>query len=224
VLLRNDEWDYAREFIAASSVLDEERREAFLQALQSLSEERAAAERRERDEAERLRRDLEEARRLRARNEESEDRRVVQEERARRAKAVVDAGGSEVDYGVEGTPGSGAGSGKGVRGKGKAAAAGRGPLSAATPKAGKAVAARPPAPSLVGRAAIVLGNVRALIEQLGASFAGNPVLLMRTLAFIVGLLVVLGRKNIRERVARVLGSGWGKVKATAGMGVKVSYI
>jgi hypothetical protein len=63
VLLRNDEWDYAREFISMSSVLDEERREAFLQALQSLYEEQKEGERREREEKarqeEQLRRDLE---------------------------------------------------------------------------------------------------------------------------------------------------------------------
>ncbi len=39
VLLRNNEWDYARDFISVNSVLDDERREAFLQALQSLQEE-----------------------------------------------------------------------------------------------------------------------------------------------------------------------------------------
>ncbi|CRK33089.1 hypothetical protein BN1708_019175, partial [Verticillium longisporum] len=99
VLLRNNEWDYAREFINVSSVLDEERREAFLQALQSLQEEQLEAERREleaqREEEEQLRRDIEEAKRLRAENEERERRRL-EDERARRE-------GSEVDYGIERT-------------------------------------------------------------------------------------------------------------------------
>jgi len=44
------------------------------------------------------------------------------------------------------------------------------------------------------------------------------------LAFIIGMLVVLGRRDLREKVRRVLGQGWGKVMQTAGMGVKVSYI
>ena len=38
VLPRNEEWDYARSFLNNSDILDEERREAFLQTLQELSE------------------------------------------------------------------------------------------------------------------------------------------------------------------------------------------
>ena len=38
VLPRNEEWDYARSFLNNSDVLDEERREAFLQTLQELSD------------------------------------------------------------------------------------------------------------------------------------------------------------------------------------------
>lgn len=38
VLPRNEEWDYAKSFIANSDILDEERREAFLQTLQELQE------------------------------------------------------------------------------------------------------------------------------------------------------------------------------------------
>ena len=47
VLPRNDEWDYAREFISMSEVLDDERKEAFLLALHSLKEEKEDAEKRE---------------------------------------------------------------------------------------------------------------------------------------------------------------------------------
>lgn len=218
VLLRNDEWDYAREFISMSSVLDEERREAFLQALQSLYEEQKDAERREREEKQRqeeqLRRDLDEARRLRAENEAIEKRRL-EEERSRRAA-------SEVDYGIEKTP-SVAGSSKNtkhLRQKSSNGSTSRPPLSSPSKK-GKAVAAPP---SLASRALMALSNIRALIEQLRASFQSNPALLMRTLAFVIGLLVMFGRKSIRERIQRALGTSWGKVKATAGMGVKVSYI
>ena len=47
ILPRNDEWDYAREFINMSEVLDDERKEAFLLALQSLKEEKEDSEKRE---------------------------------------------------------------------------------------------------------------------------------------------------------------------------------
>src|SRR5271170_75830 len=40
VLPRNSEWDYARSFITNSDVLDDERREAFLQTLQELQDDK----------------------------------------------------------------------------------------------------------------------------------------------------------------------------------------
>ncbi|KAI1857013.1 uncharacterized protein JN550_013506 [Neoarthrinium moseri] len=210
VLLRNNEWDYAREFISVSSVLDEERRDAFLQALESLQEEQQEEERRVKEEKQRqddqLRRDLEEARRMRAENE-ARERKRLEEERARRE-------GSEVDYGIEQTPSTN-GSAKGRRTRTSSSA-----LSKPKPANSKPVGP----PSYSARAAMILSNLRVVIEQLGASFKTNPMLLMRFVAFIVGLLVMFGNQRIRERITRVLGTGWNKVKATAGMGVKVSYI
>ena len=238
VLIRNDEWEYAREFISASSVLDEERREAFLQALQSLQEDQLEAEQKERDERlrqeEQLRRDVEEARRLRAENESREKRRL-EEERARRRE-----GGSEIDYGIDAGGGGGGGgtssvggssAGKGAARRARAQTGGssrssRAPRPSAaagggtSPNKSKAVA---PA-SLGARAAVVFANVRAMIERMSVTLHTNPMLLMRLLAFIIGLVVMFGKKNMRERIARIVGTSWNKVKATAGMGVKVSYI
>lgn len=71
---------------------------------------------------------------------------------------------------------------------------------------------------------MVFSNLRAVFEQMGASLKTNPMLLMRFLAFILGLILMFGNQRIRERITRVVGNGWNKVKATAGMGVKVSYI
>ncbi|KAM0334334.1 hypothetical protein ACHAQA_001359 [Verticillium albo-atrum] len=218
VLLRNNEWEYAREFINVSSVLDDERREAFLQALQSLQEEQMEAERRDleaqQEEEERLRRDIEEAKRLRAENEERERKRL-EDERSRRE-------GSEVDYGIEKTP-SHAGSGRGTR-SGRTQSGSSGPSNSrggtARPKPKSVV----PAPGFGARATMVVSRLAGMIEQLGASFKANPMLLMRLIAFVVGLLLMFGQKNIRERLQRVLGNSWNKIKATAGMGVKVSYI
>ena len=48
--------------------------------------------------------------------------------------------------------------------------------------------------------------------------------LMQLLAFIVGLLIVISRRDVKERIRRLMALGWGKVRQTAGMGVKVSYI
>ncbi|KAK1726988.1 hypothetical protein CaCOL14_006562 [Colletotrichum acutatum] len=222
VLIRNNEWDYAREFISVSSVLDDERREAFLQALQSLQEEQQEAERREteerREQEEQLRRDIEEAKKLRAENEERERRRL-EEERARRE-------GAEGDYGIEKTP-SKAGSSKAGSSKGRHARAvsnTSGSNSNSKMPASRAKGKSSAPPTLGTRASMVISRLREVIDQLGASFKTNPMLLMRLVAFILGLVVMFGQKNVRERIQRVLGNGWNKVKATAGMGVKVSYI
>lgn len=213
VLLRNNEWEYAREFISMSSVLDEERREAFLQALQTLQEEQADADRRERqerqDREDQLRREIDEVRQLRVANEERERRRTEEPRRARRE-------GSEVDYGVEKTPNV-PGSVKGMHSRKQSGL--RRPVPTTTKKS-QAVAS----PSLGGRASVIYLSLRALMERMTTSLQTNPMLLYRTLAFIIGFLIMFSRRKIRERMARILARSWDKVRATAGMGVKVSYI
>ncbi|KAJ2993278.1 hypothetical protein NUW58_g1887 [Xylaria curta] len=190
VLLRNNEWDYAREFISVSSVLDEERREAFLQALQSLQEEQQAAQQREREEQqkqeEELRRDIEHARRLRAENE-AKERRQLEEEHAKREA-------SEVDYGIEQSP-QALSSSKARSPRNGSALSKSSQESSSTSKAKKAVAT----PGLGTRAAMIIANLRNVIEH---------------------IIVMFSRKDLRERVQRLLGTGWNKVKQTAGMGVK----
>ncbi|EQL03231.1 peroxin 26 [Ophiocordyceps sinensis CO18] len=210
VLLRNNEWDYAREFISVSSVLDDERREAFLQALQSLQEEQQEQERLEREERQRqedqLRRDIQDAKRQRAEYEERERRRL-EEERTRRH-------GSEVDYGIDQAPGSAANGG---------ATGGHQQRPSRTPVSrpnNKAVVAT----TFTARAGMIVSRLRAALDGFATSLNGNPALLTRLIFFIVGLLFMLGHGGTRQRMQRVLGMSWGKLKATAGMGTKVSYI
>ncbi|KAK0722429.1 hypothetical protein B0T26DRAFT_739669 [Lasiosphaeria miniovina] len=237
VLLRNNEWDYAREFISMSPVLDEERRDAFLQALQSLQDDQKDAERREQEDRQRrndeLRRGIEESRRLRAENEERERKRL-DEGRARReavsatsslSSSSSSSSSGEVDYGIDHSTRDREGTSSSSSSRKPRPSSGSGSISRPLPsstKKGKAAATAPP--SFGTKAAMVLANLRTLVERAALSFHANPVLLYRTLAFIVALLLMFGRRSIRERIARILGAGWGKVKATAGMGVKVSYI
>ncbi|KAF5711951.1 peroxin 26 [Fusarium mundagurra] len=218
VLLRNNEWDYAREFISVSSVLDEERREAFLQALQSLHDEQQEQERLENEERQRqeneLKREIEEAKRLRAENEEKERKRI-EEERLKRE-------GSEVDYGIDDTA-SHTGSARPRKARAPSSSSSRQSrprgTSQAGPKAnGKAVSQ---APTLTSRASMVITQLRTIIEHLGSSLNSNPMFLFKFLAFVLGLILMLSNTNIRERVKRMLAVFWSKVKGTAGMGVKV---
>jgi hypothetical protein len=222
VLLRNNEWDYAREFITISSVLDEERREAFLQALQSLQDEQHEAERREKEEKryqeEQLKRDLEDAKRRRVENEERERKRE-EEERLKRDKA---RGGSEVDYGVEDTPRPSSsrskssvkgGSANGSRPK-------KSSIPTSSPTARSAAPAKKIPPTLITRAGNIIINIRKLAEDMAGGFKTRPLFLLQMLAFIVGMLMVFSRRDVKERIKKM----WAKVLQTAGMGVKVSYI
>jgi hypothetical protein len=237
VLLRNNEWDYAREFISVSSVLDEERREAFLQALQSLHDEQQEQERQENEERQRqedeLQKEIEEAKKLRAENEERERKRIeeerakrIEEENAKRIEGESSKrGGSEVDYGVDDTA-SHNGSTRPRKARTLSSSSKQSKQSKATSQAGskangKAVSR---APTLASRASMVISRLGAVIEQLGASLNANPMLLFKFMAFIMGLILMLGNANLRARVKRILAVFWAKVKGTAGMGVKVSYI
>jgi hypothetical protein len=216
VLPRNNEWDYARDFITASTVLDDERREAFQQALQSLQHEHRLEEQRERErqqrQQEQIRRDAEDARRLRTENEQREARRL-EEERTRR-------GGSEVDYGIEQTP-SRAGTSRDQTSRLQSSMA-KPTYQNGSPPHVKRTGAQ--APSVVTRLGLVMINLRIFIEGLRASFTANPTLLFRTVAFVLGMLLMLSRRRIRERISRAMAVSWSKLRATAGMGVKVSYI
>ncbi|KAI9375621.1 peroxin 26 [Aspergillus egyptiacus] len=218
VLPRNEEWDYAREFINLSEVLDEERKEVFLQTLDGLKEEkeqgklRAAALQREKD--------AELERQLQADCQKAEE--AATAERSTQAKGRK-RNGSEVDYGIEESHPNGS-----VKGKKNAEKAGssKGSSSrtAISPPNSKNLK-KPEKPDTRARRSqtlsAVLGN---LMQYLGKSISNNPLSFLRSLLFLLGILFALNRPNIRERIRRAAESGWQKVRGTVGMGVKVSYI
>ncbi|KAG5990949.1 hypothetical protein E4U43_004156 [Claviceps pusilla] len=211
VLLRNNEWDYAREFISVSSVLDEERREAFLQALQSLQEEQLEQERLEREERQRqedeLRRQVEDARRQKAEHEAMERKR--QEDHRARQEASIG------DYGVDVSPPASS--------KARQSKPPRRPSKSSMSSRSNSKAVSRPT-TFTAQASIIMGRLQTLFMELAASLNGNPALLMRFMAFLVGFLVMLGHRGLRQRVQQILGVSWNKILATAGMGTKVSYI
>ncbi|OPB42317.1 hypothetical protein A0O28_0034340 [Trichoderma guizhouense] len=214
VLPQNNEWDYAREFINVSAVLDEERREAFLQALQSLQEEQEEQERQEREELKRqeeqLQKDIAEAKRLKAENEEKERKRLEEERQSRET--------SEGDYGIEQTPN--------FSGVGRAEPPGspRNTVARPTGKSKSKAATTSGSMTITARATLILSRFRQVFEGLASSVKGNPAVIMRLMVFTMGLLIMLGHKATRQRIEQMLGASWAKVAATVGMGTKVSYI
>ncbi|KAE8313356.1 hypothetical protein BDV41DRAFT_536968 [Aspergillus transmontanensis] len=218
VLPRNEEWDYASEFINFSEVLDEERKEMFLQTLDGLKEEReqgelrAAALQREKDAQ--LEREMQEAERQRAEEEAAA---------AQHSQKGHTRDNSEVDYGIEKTNPNGSvkSRGKGEKQSGSKAnsSSNRTTLSPTGSKK------RPEKPvSRPGQTRALANVLRNLLRYISKTVAGNPMSFARTLLFLLGILVALSRQGVRERLRRITGAGWQKVKGTVGMGVKVSYI
>lgn len=202
ILPRNEEWDYAHQFITLSSILDDERKEAFHHALQSLKEEKQEIEireaklRQQQQEQMEQRRKEAESRRLEQAREEDE-RRKREEENRRQPR------GSDDGFRKQQQP--------------------RQVPARPPPPRGAKKAVAPP-PSLYDRASHVVSAMQALISNTAHSMTANPMALFRTFLFLVAFTLALARRDLRERVMRILRLAWDKVRRTVGMGVKVSYI
>lgn len=218
VLPRNEEWEYAHEFVNLSEVLDEERKELFIQTLEGLKEEKERGEMR----AAELQRqkDMELERQRDDERRRAEEAAVATPPRANGHKRNT----SEVDYGIEkGSPRSASknkgssskSSDKSPNGKSTTRAA----LSSTSKNSKKQVKPEPQAKSKA-----VANTLRNLFKHIIQSVSGNPLSIVRTLLFVLGILMAISRQDVRERVRRITGSAWDKVKGTVGMGVKVSYI
>ncbi|KAL1961157.1 hypothetical protein VTO42DRAFT_3102 [Malbranchea cinnamomea] len=224
ILPRNDEWDYAREFINASEVLDEERRENLLQTLDTLLEEkergaeRAAELQREKEaELERQRREREEA----EKREEEERRKAEAEAKQQHEKQKRAA--SEVDYGIDRSNPNGsvrARTPKPALKPGKTGSPANRQVSGK--KAGAANATR--GPVFVRRLRLLAALLVRMVKSLAQTLSTNPLAFLRTLVIVLGFVMALGRPDVRDRIRRITGAGWQKVRGTVGMGVKVSYI
>ena len=219
VLPRTGEWDYARDFISMSEVLDEEIREEFLQTLQGIKDE----ERKGQDQSEDALPHLDEL--------TEQEPSPVEEMRSDsteivRQKPLADhhRSDSEQDYGIDKPPA---------------------PIEKskiqpeppkAPPKPAKAIHSKHPRSppqksigrttntSIYKRSALVLSNLQRLIKNMTDQISQNPMSLLRFVLFLMGLIVAFSRRDVKDRLGRLTGAGWDKVKKTVGMGVKVSYI
>jgi ribosomal protein L32E len=200
ILPRNEEWDYAREFITMSEVLDDERKEAFSLALHSLKEEKDDAEAREEKLRQQQQEQMEERRKeteaKRLEQSRAEDERRKREEENRRQPRGSDAQFRKL------------------------------PPPSQAPRTSRQPAKRPgtPPPGFYNRASILFANVQALIANAAHQMTANPMALFRTFLFLLAFVLAIGRRDLRERVMRILRNAWEKVRRTVGMGVKVSYI
>lgn len=208
VLPANEEWGYSQSFIEMSDTLDEERKEAFMAALQNLREEKDGTAQRARELQDRREREMEQQRH----EQEQEEARRADEARKdeeRRKEAEVE--------------------------KQEAAATKATNGHASTPKPTPTnVPARPAraqkkprlsaSPTFYRRATSMLSNLQQTIVHAGQSLNGGSIAMLRFLMFMLAFLLVITRRDLRLRLRRAMQGGWAKVKQTIGMGIKVSYV
>lgn len=216
VLPRNEEWEYASEFINLSEVLDEERKELFIQTLEGLKQEKERGELRAAE--------LQRQKDLEFERQREEERRRAEEEAAAAVRPQTNGhkrNTSEVDYGIEkGSPRTPKGKGSRTSDKSPSGKPSRTALSSGSKSSKKQVKPEPRA----SQSRAVATMLRNLFKHIIQSVSGNPLSIVRTLLFLFGILMAMSRQDVRERVRRITGSAWQKVKGTVGMGVKVSYI
>ncbi|KZM21261.1 uncharacterized protein EKO05_0011490 [Ascochyta rabiei] len=203
VLPRNDEWDYAREFVTMSEVLDDERKEAFLLALHSLKEEKDDSEAREERLRQQQQEQLEERRReTEARRQEqarADDERRKRDEENRRQPRATD------ERPRQSKP----------------------PAPPSQPSRTSRTPAKKPAappPGLSARVSRSFAALQKAIADSARQLTTNPLALLRTLLFLLAFALAVGKRDLRERIMRLLRQALDKVRRTVGMGVKVSYI
>lgn len=213
VLPANDEWEYAQQFIEMNDMLDEERKEAFLHALQSLRDEKDGTAQRERELEELREREMEEQRAAEETKRKEQERREEERKKAAEAERARPPSSSSQPPAASSRPPT----------NGKSSQ--RPPPAQPASKPSKPEKkVRPPPPNLYSRASSVLNNLQQMILQASRNMTGNSMTMMRLLMFIAAFVLLLARRDLRMRLKRALEDSWMKVKQTVGMGVKVSYI
>ena len=234
ILPRNEEWEYARSFISMSDMLDDERRDAFLQSLQELKDVRDY-ELRENEEAliqlqkdEQLQEQLEDKKKAEAELDVPKRQPSGQSGSAHRRTS------SEVDYGIEqNRPNGNSVPGPAVQ---KAAATSSSTSAPSGPRARYPPSAegsrnrnvrRSPqkqSPAFFRQVSNLFRVLQNAVQNMSTSFRTNPTVLLKMMLSLLAIIMALSRRDIRERAKRIINNGWGKVRSTVGMGVKVSYI
>jgi hypothetical protein len=233
VLPANGEWDYARSFVSNSDILDEERREAFLQTLAELHEAK------EQEEA--LEEDLGDEYLEAETGSPKEDGERSGQQHANGTHRGHQRTSSEVDYGIEkahpngihdhsppttNTDGKPAMTSIPPKPEPEAPVARSSHLSppAQTPRRPTRRSKTQSQNTLMKQAKQLFAALSNLVTNLAGSMTANPTVLFRIFLFLLAFFMAFSRKEIRDRVRQIFGKSWEKLRSTVGMGVKVSYI
>jgi hypothetical protein len=219
VLPEVGEWEYAREFVEGCGNLDEERKEAFLLALEGLKEEREGLKKREVELQEQREREVQEALR---RKEQEEKKRVEEAERERqkheqqqREQAAKTAANTASNNNNE--PRTSALSNNGSNTNSNTP---NGHSRGQPSRPARKTSSNSQQPA---NAATLLTRLTSMAHHLRHN-VGPSLLNARLLMFLFAFLILASRRDIRVKLRRTLADGWDKVRRTVGMGVKVSYV
>lgn len=251
VLPANNEWDYAHSFVSNSDILDDERREAFLQTLSELQEAK------EQEDV------LEDTTDYGTEDDEPSPQEEPMDETPIPTPSKQNGHhrghhrtSSEVDYGIESEHPNGIPPSSTSHASTETTPR---PLTSLPPKpeptptpsstpANHGTPTRPqhqhlPPPSATpsrrnqhqpsrrssksqpsSQTRTFLTALSNLTRNLGGVLMGNSTAVFRLLIFLLAFFMAFSRREVRERVQLLVGKGWEKMRRTVGMGVKVSYI
>lgn len=219
VLPRNGEWQYARDFIRMSEVLDEERRENFLQALGNLEDEEIRGQDQYEDAVPHQNDTI--AKDVPLKGEIKTDSEITMKGHDVLKDVPPD---SEKAYGIE-DPNPGPRATAPLPPDPKPT---RKPSNDIQPKASKYSSTtsprKPPHASVLKRSLAVITALQRLVTNMTEQISQNPMSLLRFVFFIMGLIVAFSRRDVQDRLGRLTGAGWEKIRRTVGMGVKISYV
>ncbi len=220
VLPRNEEWEYAKSFISTSDILDEERREAFLQSLHELQDvkDHDMQEETTTHQPE----DAQSQEHLKDSKMPDPEKCAAQKRTSSEIGPVHKRTSSEIDYGIEKeTPnGNAPKTQKPSSFTNNASASATGASHQSSVEAPKSrnmrrsPQKRPPAyfQPLTNLFRILQNLVRTMTN----SARSNPTILLRMLLSVLAIIMALSRRDIRERARNILGNGWNKVRKTIG--------
>ena len=217
VLPRNGEIEYARSFINNSEVLDDDVKENFLETLQNLEND-DGEEQEHFGDASRRHNNLTEQDPYPAEDTEQESVDTVRQHPISQHHRPD----SDKDYGIDSAstdvPKPASLSPKPITKPNRFIP----PKSIRSPSA--TCPRKPSNASLYKRSLALMTAIQQMISRMTGQVVSNPMALLRFVLFLTGLIMAFSQRDVKDRLGRLSGAGWDKLKKTVGMGVKVSYI
>ncbi|KAK6364406.1 hypothetical protein LTS17_012171 [Exophiala oligosperma] len=78
--------------------------------------------------------------------------------------------------------------------------------------------------AMLAQARLLFSALSNLARNLAGTISKNPTNILRMLLFILAFIMAFSQRHIREKARSLANTSWNKVRATIGMGTKVSYI